>query len=101
MFYCDACAQKKKWSKSFVRSQGPCESCGKVTDCNDVPQRPQTRTSNLHRAAGHYADVLMEELTPTFLGSFKLSGEKLKEYLRSAYLRGYEDHVMEHESVKR
>lgn len=39
MFYCDACARKNKWPDEFwlPRSRGPCEVCGKVAVCNDVP----------------------------------------------------------------
>lgn len=39
MFYCDACAQKNGWPDDFwlPRSRGPCEACGKVASCNDVP----------------------------------------------------------------
>jgi hypothetical protein len=36
MFYCDTCAKKKKWPIGLVRSQGPCEVCGKTDNCSDV-----------------------------------------------------------------
>jgi hypothetical protein len=39
MFYCDACATKNGWPDDFWRGQsrGPCEVCGKVAACYDVP----------------------------------------------------------------
>jgi hypothetical protein len=37
MFYCVKCQEKNKWPKSMHKSQGRCESCGKVAECYDVP----------------------------------------------------------------
>ena len=37
MFYCENCRKKNKWPVSFSVSHGPCEMCGKVGDCFDVP----------------------------------------------------------------
>jgi hypothetical protein len=37
MFYCQRCATRHKWPESFSQSYGPCEMCGKVAVCNDVP----------------------------------------------------------------
>lgn len=39
MFYCDDCANKNKWPSYYGMSQsrGPCEVCGKVRACYDVP----------------------------------------------------------------
>lgn len=40
MFYCDPCALPRKWpTDTFVRSHGPCEICGNVSNCNDVPSK--------------------------------------------------------------
>ena len=46
MFYCDACAQKRKWPKSDFKSQGPCEVCGKVSECNEVKSDLLSHQSN-------------------------------------------------------
>jgi hypothetical protein len=37
MFYCDVCAKKRKWPIGLARSNGPCEVCGKASECSDVP----------------------------------------------------------------
>lgn len=37
MFYCDKCRTNYSWPESLTRSLGPCESCGRVASCNDVP----------------------------------------------------------------
>ena len=37
MFYCDPCAKKYGYPQSERKSAGPCESCGKLALCNDVP----------------------------------------------------------------
>lgn len=39
MFYCDACAAKCGYPTDFYisRSRGPCEICGTLATCYDVP----------------------------------------------------------------
>lgn len=40
MFYCNPCADERRWPKAFAEfamSYGKCEICGKVRPCNDVP----------------------------------------------------------------
>ncbi len=39
MFYCDECGTKEGWPTDFYlpMSKGPCECCGKVRGCFDVP----------------------------------------------------------------
>lgn len=38
MFYCNKCADKKGWPKNTISgSYGPCECCGRVSECDDVP----------------------------------------------------------------
>lgn len=37
MFYCDDCREKRGWPEATVRSHGPCELCGEVGTCHDVP----------------------------------------------------------------
>lgn len=39
MFYCDPCAKKNDWPETLFRSRGPCEVCGKVASCNDLPSK--------------------------------------------------------------
>ena len=39
MFFCDKCAEKNGWPTSFMRSRGPCEVCGYVAVCSDIPSR--------------------------------------------------------------
>jgi len=39
MFYCEACRIKRDWPEGFLRSYGPCELCGKMANCHDVPSR--------------------------------------------------------------
>lgn len=39
MFYCETCRELHGWPKGWGRSLGPCEMCGKVADCYDVPSR--------------------------------------------------------------
>lgn len=39
MFYCDPCRKKKDWPERAFKSTGPCEVCGKVSACNDVPSK--------------------------------------------------------------
>lgn len=37
MFFCNDCADERKWPKSLFRSLGRCEICGKTRECSDVP----------------------------------------------------------------
>ena len=37
MFYCNACAKKKGYRISIIKSKGLCEICRKEAICNDVP----------------------------------------------------------------
>lgn len=37
MFYCDHCADQNEWPKPWLASYGPCEVCGRVRSCYDVP----------------------------------------------------------------
>lgn len=39
MFYCDECATKNGYPETAFKSQGPCECCGKLRVCNDMPSR--------------------------------------------------------------
>lgn len=51
MFYCDPCRLKQDpvWPEGWMKSQGPCEICGKSALCSDVPSKylplPRRRTS--------------------------------------------------------
>jgi hypothetical protein len=47
MFYCDDCAEKNGYPQSIIRSVGPCECCGKVAVCSDMP------SSNLPKLNKH------------------------------------------------
>ena len=50
MFYCDPCAKKNEWQEGFMKSRGPCEICGRVALCNDVPSSalPDPKTKKPH-----------------------------------------------------
>jgi len=37
MFYCNDCAKENGYPQSIIRSIGPCECCGKIADCSDMP----------------------------------------------------------------
>lgn len=37
MFYCNDCADKHNWPKSYMISYGVCEMCGLTNECNDIP----------------------------------------------------------------
>lgn len=39
MFYCMACAEKNDYPETLFKSRGPCELCGSVAPCNDLPTR--------------------------------------------------------------
>lgn len=39
MFYCDPCREKNDWPQSMMKSEGPCEVCGVVRICFDMPSR--------------------------------------------------------------
>ena len=39
MFYCDDCAEKKKWPLSILNSLGLCEICEENKICNDLPSK--------------------------------------------------------------
>jgi hypothetical protein len=39
MFYCEGCRVKRDWPESMTTSRGPCEVCGKLRDCHDVPSK--------------------------------------------------------------
>ena len=40
MFYCNACGGERKWpTDALLRSDGPCEICGEVADCNNIASR--------------------------------------------------------------
>lgn len=46
MFYCDICADKRRWPNWGIKSFGVCEICNETALCNEVPSRdlpyPQT-----------------------------------------------------------
>jgi hypothetical protein len=44
MFYCNDCGVIKEWPIVKVKSYGPCEQCGNLTECNDVPSIYLPRT---------------------------------------------------------
>jgi hypothetical protein len=51
MFYCDECGERQGWPEGILKSQGPCELCGKTRVCNNVaskflyaPKEPETRS---------------------------------------------------------
>jgi hypothetical protein len=50
MFYCHPCGKRLGWPAGMASSVGPCEVCGKTSECNDVPSkllpvaRPQAET---------------------------------------------------------
>jgi hypothetical protein len=75
MFYCDECAEKNGYPQSIIRSHGPCECCGKIRDCSDVP------SSNLLKPE-EKLDKHIEiglEFSPETANKISESG---KEYLR-------------------
>jgi len=37
MFFCEKCQQRNNWPGFVPYSYGPCEVCGTVTHCFDVP----------------------------------------------------------------
>ena len=39
MFYCDKCAERANWPKTYFRSHGRCEICGNTASCSDMPSR--------------------------------------------------------------
>ena len=39
MFYCDGCAAPRKWPQTIFKSEGPCEVCGRIAVCSDMPSR--------------------------------------------------------------
>lgn len=39
MFFCDPCRVAKGWPGIIPLSTGPCEVCGKVSACYDVPAK--------------------------------------------------------------
>jgi hypothetical protein len=40
MFYCNECGKERKWpTDALLRSDGPCEICGKEADCNNVQSK--------------------------------------------------------------
>lgn len=43
MFYCDKCAEKRKWPKTWFKSNGRCEVCGNMAECNDKPSKELPR----------------------------------------------------------
>jgi len=49
MFYCDPCAQARRWPGSIGKSMGRCELCKTVTECNDRPSStlPNRRPRNV------------------------------------------------------
>lgn len=39
MFFCGPCREARKWPESISVSRGPCEVCGHVSNCYDVPSK--------------------------------------------------------------
>jgi hypothetical protein len=39
MFYCHVCKEKMEWPDSILVSYGPCEICGAIGECNDIPSK--------------------------------------------------------------
>ena len=38
MFYCEECAKKNGWP-FLAASRGPCEVCGRLRNCADIPSK--------------------------------------------------------------
>ncbi len=36
MFFCETCRKDREWPESMFKSVGPCEVCGKKSECNEV-----------------------------------------------------------------
>jgi hypothetical protein len=63
MFYCNDCAKENGYPETITKSQGPCECCGKIAICNDMPSsklpKPvqtyfETETSGLNPLTGTF-----------------------------------------------
>lgn len=40
MFYCNKCGKERGWpTDTLSKSIGPCEICGKQSECNDIPSK--------------------------------------------------------------
>jgi hypothetical protein len=60
MFYCDDCAKENGYPETIMKSQGPCECCGKVALCNDMP------SSKLPKPKDIFSDLAGSALFPDF-----------------------------------
>ncbi len=52
MFYCDACATRNGWLDNLVKSEGPCDVCGKTATCNDTRDVRSKALGELAHACG-------------------------------------------------
>ena len=70
MFYCESCRQERSWPEGWTFSRGPCELCGEVARCHDVPSRNlpipdkarQEIIGMLEDAEGEFRETLLELL---------------------------------------
>lgn len=63
MFFCEPCRVEREWPEGFIQSRGPCELCGVVSVCYDIPSRalppppPLFPTEEIACAAIRYDDI--------------------------------------------
>lgn len=49
MFYCNECADKKGYPRTYSKSYGMCEVCREVSSCNDLPSGCLSKYATLDR----------------------------------------------------
>ena len=54
MFYCNDCAEEKKYPLSGFKSHGRCEICKQIRQCNDVPSRDLPKKEELKQKCSYY-----------------------------------------------
>lgn len=66
MYYCQQCGLTNKWPIGMTQSVGPCEVCGKVKSCFDVPSRLLPEREATPR-----------EISDDIIGALEIAQEKL------------------------
>ena len=102
MFYCDACARKHDYPKTFMKSQGECEICKTVTKCNSRPSHllPDKKVTFTHenlidinKSMRQYGGSFIKALAEAWSQADMINKKKLQKTFGNYWLDYYNQYV--------